>query len=79
MHYTVYILYSAAKDKYYIGQTEDVNKRLHEHNLRKNLGATDWVIRHIEYFNTRSEAVRREAEIKSKKRRVYIESLFKNE
>ncbi|MBU0711759.1 GIY-YIG nuclease family protein [bacterium] len=29
---TVYILYSPSKDRYYIGQTADINRRLHEHN-----------------------------------------------
>jgi putative endonuclease len=28
----VYILYSVGHDKFYIGQTQDVHRRLHEHN-----------------------------------------------
>ena len=76
MLYTVYILYSAEKDRYYIGQTEDVNRLLNEHIVRKNLGACNWQIVYIEIFETRAEAVRRESEIKSKKRRSYIESLI---
>jgi len=36
--FKVYILYSAIKDKYYVGQTEDLERRFAEHNLRKNLG-----------------------------------------
>jgi predicted GIY-YIG superfamily endonuclease len=43
--YHVYIIYSKVKDKFYIGQTEDVTKRLLEHNIRKNLGASDWEIK----------------------------------
>jgi len=76
--YTVYILYSQQKDKYYIGQTEDLAKRLSEHNLRKNLGASDWIIAYSESYNTRSEAMKRELEIKGKKRRSYIEALINN-
>jgi predicted GIY-YIG superfamily endonuclease len=41
MMYYVYILYSKEKDRYYIGQTENVEKRLNEHRVRKNLGATE--------------------------------------
>jgi len=30
--YTVYILHSESADKYYIGYTADIEKRLHLHN-----------------------------------------------
>jgi putative endonuclease len=69
-------MYSVSKDRYYIGQTEDLNKRLTEHIIRKNLGASDWQIVYNEMYETRSEAVKRESEIKSKKRRSYIELLI---
>ncbi len=75
MHF-VYILYSPTKDKYYIGQTEDMERRVEPHNLRKNLGANDWQLKYFEQYETRSEAVRRESEIKSKKRRAYLEHLI---
>ncbi|MFW6249215.1 MAG: GIY-YIG nuclease family protein [Bacteroidota bacterium] len=32
MAFIVYILYSKSKDKYYIGQTNDLERRFHEHN-----------------------------------------------
>jgi len=76
MTYYVYILYSATKDKYYIGQTEDIVKRLQEHNIRKNLGADDWVLKYKEEFASRGEAMKRELEIKNKKKRSYIEKLI---
>ncbi len=76
MAYWVYIIYSKSIDKYYVGQTEDTVKRLGEHQLKKNLGATDWVIKYVEEFETRSQAVKRESEIKRKKRRSYIEWLI---
>lgn len=74
--YFVYIIYSAIKDKYYIGQTEDIEKRITEHNQRKNLAAQDWKLQYHEEYNTRSEAMLRETEIKKKKRRAYIQSLI---
>ncbi len=43
--YFVYILYSPTKDKYYIGQKEDMERKLETHNLRKNLGANDWQLK----------------------------------
>ncbi len=74
----VYILYSEAIDKYYVGQTEDVDKRLLVHRERKNLGAWDWELKYKEEFINRSQAVKREMEIKRKKRRSYIEWLISN-
>jgi len=76
MAFFVYIIYSVEKDKYYIGQTENVEKRLLEHNLRKNLGTNDWQIKYTESFETRSDALKREVEIKNKKRRAYLETLI---
>ena len=72
----VYIIYSQSKDKYYIGQTSDLKNRLETHCVRKNLGANDWILKYSETFETRSEAVKRELEIKNKKRRAYIEGLI---
>ena len=76
MTYFVYILYSKERDRYYVGHTEDVHRRVKEHRIRKNLGAEDWELKYKEEFASRSEAVKREAEIKAHKRRAYIESLF---
>ena len=72
----VYILYSEKADKYYIGQTEDIDQRIITHNLRRNLGVNDWQLKYFEKYETRSESVRRETEIKKKKRRAYIELLI---
>ncbi len=72
----VYILFSPIKDKYYIGQTQDIQERIKTHNLRKNLGANDWQLKYFEEFESRSEAMARETEIKNKKRRSYLEQLI---
>ncbi|HXP50498.1 MAG TPA: GIY-YIG nuclease family protein [Bacteroidia bacterium] len=77
MFFYLYILYSQSIDKYYVGQTENVEKRLSEHIIRKNLGASDWQLKYKEQFPSRSEAVKRESEIKRKKSRRYIEELLK--
>ena len=75
----VYIIYSPSLDKYYIGQTENIESRLFRHLNSGNKStkkAKDWVLKHFEIFNSRSEAIKRELEIKSKKSRKYIESFF---
>jgi putative endonuclease len=76
MIYWVYIIYSKSIDKYYVGQTKDVYARLSEHIVDKNLGAADWELKYLEEFPNRSKAVKRETDIKRKKRRTYIEWLI---
>ncbi len=75
----VYIIFSKALDRYYIGHTQNLSERIFRHT---NSGskytkiATDWVLMYQETFNTRSEAMKRESEIKKKKSKKYIESLI---
>jgi putative endonuclease len=75
----VYILYSSSADKYYVGQTENLEDRLFRH---KNSGSVytkfvkDWKLVYSESFSTRSEALKRETEIKNKKNRKYIEYII---
>ena len=76
MEFCVYIIYSPSIDKYYVGHTENLNKRIEEHRFKKNLGANDWLLKYSETFFTRSEAMVREIEIKKKKRRTYLEWLI---
>ena len=74
--YTVYIIYSEKFDRNYIGQTDNIDIRLERHNsgtVKSTKAYTPWKIVHTEEFSTRSEAVRREHEIKKKKSRKYIE------
>jgi putative endonuclease len=78
MTYWVYIAYSKMIDKYYVGQTENVDKRLLVHRVRKNLGANDWELKYKEEFLSRSQAMKRELEIKKKKSRKYIEWLIQS-
>ena len=74
----VYILYSKAVNRYYIGQSDDPYRRLKDHNsgISSYTSQTvDWEIVHLEKFNDRSSAIKRELEIKRKKSRKYIEWL----
>ena len=76
MAFLTYILYSKIKDKFYVGHTNDLENRLHQHNTRNNLGTNDWCVVYDEVFNNRSDAMKREKEIKDKKSRKYIEWLI---
>ena len=65
-----YILHSIALNRYYIGHTcEDVHERLRKH-LSDHEGFTgkakDWKIVYMENFDDKSDAYRREREIKEK-------------
>src|SRR5436190_11232139 len=79
--YFVYILYSASKNKFYVGQTDSIGNRLKSHSAGMSpytSTADDWNLVYYEEFQTRTEAIRREKEIKKKKSRRYIEELVKS-
>ena len=74
-----YIIYSKQINKYYVGSTENIDLRIERHNLgttRFTSQANDWVLAYYETFNSKSEAIKREYEIKRIKSRKYIESLI---
>ena len=80
--YTAYILQSSKDSKYYIGSTDNIDKRIIKHNkgysrYTKNKGPFNLVYK--EDFPTRSEAKKREYHLKSLKSRVAIENLIKED
>jgi len=80
MPYYVYILQSTADGTYYIGSTENVEARITRHNQgRSSYTRTKrpWQLVYSEEHPDRSSAVRRENEIKSKKKVSYIEQLVR--
>ena len=75
----VYIIQSSKDDSYYIWQTEKLEKRLAEHNQGKSSytkSKVPWQLVYSEKHDIRSEAVKREKEIKRQKSRRYIENLI---
>jgi putative endonuclease len=77
---TVYILFSTTLNKYYVGHTtlrpeERLQKHLTNHD-GFTAKAKDWIIVYKENFDSKEAAHRRELDIKAKKSRKYIESLF---
>lgn len=74
----VYILQSLKNGRYYIGSTENPEKRLAEHNGGKTKSIrylTPFELKYKESYNTRVEARRREAYLKKLKSRKYLEKL----
>ncbi len=79
MSYCLYIIYSIKWDQFYVGQTDDLKDRIKRHNegrSKATRGGEPWRLEYTEDFTTRSEAMKREYEIKRKKSRRYIEWLI---
>jgi putative endonuclease len=73
--YTVYILFSESLDRYYVGYTNDLNRRLAEHNRKKGK-YTDtgipWILVYSEVYDLKNQAIEREKFIKSRKSKSFI-------
>jgi len=78
----VYILYSKSLDKYYIGETVDLEERIKQHNSKfydsaYTEKAIDWVLFHSIECKDRLQARKIEAHIKKMKSKAYIQNLKK--
>ncbi len=77
--YTVYALYNQANKKIYIGQTEDLPKRLEMHQ-QSGFGENHytarfrgtWELIYQESVETREQAIKREKQLKSYQGRQFI-------
>lgn len=76
--YYVYAIYNKENDKYYIGQTKDLEERISLHNNKKfrasytyRFGGT-WELFYKEEFQTRGEALNREKQLKSYRGREFL-------
>ena len=79
MLYHVYALYSDQYDKLYIGLTTDLEKRLYAHNhLPKGWTRhfRPWRLVYTEAWQDKSEALKREQELKTHRGRDFIRSLL---
>ena len=77
MSYTVYILYSLSVDRYYVGQSANLENQLKRHNQGKSKhtkSGIPWTLKYKESFVNRSEAMTREKEIKGSESRVQLVS-----
>ena len=68
MLYFLYILKSVNHNRYYIGQSSNLQDLLQQHNSKKVFSTkpfSPWVIIYSEKFNSRTEAIKREHFLKS--------------
>ena len=80
MSYFVYIIYSCSFDKFYIGQTQDLNRRLRWHNSKEfkqayTSPANDWDIFWSLKCPSREVALKIENYIKAMRNRKYYNAL----
>ena len=78
MYYT-YVLYSPQFNKIYVGFSNDVTNRIAAHNAISNSGWTShyrpWEILYSEIAENKSEAMKREKQLKSSRGRNFIWNL----
>lgn len=75
--FVVYAIYNKEAGKFYIGQTEDMTRRLYQHNNHVFTGYTaryrgEWILIYQESVATRSDALKREKQLKSGNGREFI-------
>ncbi len=75
----VYILKSLKNNRYYTGSTDNLERRIEEHNSGQSKYTKltiPFILIYKEVYPTRIEAVRRELYLKSGKGREWIKSRF---
>ncbi len=82
MEYVVYILRSEIVDRFYIGYTSNIGRRLEEHNSNqskytKNKGT--WKLVYTEFFSSKSDAIKRERFLKAQRNREFYLRLIRGE
>jgi len=80
MPHFIYILYSQSRDRYYIGSCANVEQRLIRHNAGATLSTKSgrpWLVVYTETHPTKTEALKREINLKKMKSRVYLEEMIK--
>ena len=80
MPYFVYIIRSELDGSYYVGSTRDLSERIGRHNQGRSKytkAKRPWKLIYSEKHPDRPRAVKRENEIKSKKKKAFIENLVR--
>ncbi len=78
----VYILKSSIFQKHYVGSTNNLSRRLSDHNsgkVKSTKAFKPWNIIYTEIFSTRNDALRREKQIKSYKGGEAFKKLLLNQ
>ncbi|PLS82092.1 endonuclease [Candidatus Saccharibacteria bacterium] len=79
--FDVYVIYNRQAGKIYIGQTANIDKRMQEHNQHTFKGFTarfqgSWELIFKESTATRSEALKREKQLKSFRGREFVKTFI---
>ncbi len=78
--FVVYILFSEEHNKTYVGFTSNLIERFKSHNYLSKKGFTikfrPWIVIHVEFFTTKSEALKREKLFKTGKGRELIKEFI---
>jgi len=75
----MYILFSQTLNKYYVGSTTDLSRRLTEHNRGKEKftkTGIPWLLVYSEFFEDLKQARQREIYVKKMKSKIFIERLI---
>jgi putative endonuclease len=75
----VCILQSKKDFSFYVGQCGNLDSRMSKHYdgmSKYTSGKRPWKLVYFELYKTRSEAIKREIQIKSKKSKIYINALI---
>ena len=81
MKYWVYILKSVDYDKTYVGFSNNLERRLYEHNAGKTIYTRrykPWKIVYKEEFKAKTDAIKREKFLKKQKNREFYNKLILN-
>ena len=77
--FTVYILFSEKRSRYYVGQTQNIDLRLKRHNqglVPSTRQGVPWkLVLHVQ-VSSRSEAILLEKKIKKRGAKRYIDNQF---
>ena len=75
--YSTYIIYCKTADIFYVGSTDEYQRRLIEHNNHEKNKFTSkfdfWELKLVLAFNSRAEAMKMEKFIKKQKSKQFIE------
>ncbi|SHF74908.1 GIY-YIG nuclease family protein [Flavobacterium defluvii] len=78
--FVVYILYSEKFNKTYTGFTSNLIERFKSHNFLETKGYTlkfrPWEVVYVEFFKSKSEAMKREKYLKTGVGREFIKNLI---
>ena len=78
--FVVYILFSEDYGKTYVGFTSNLIERFKSHNYLSKKGYTikfrPWQVIYVEFFTTKSEALKREKLLKTGKGREFINEMI---